>query len=119
MVDLGFLSPRIHPPLDCLPNLPNLPDLPVGLPPQPSQSPLDCPPNLPVGPDSRLTFTDFLYTYLVQARIRTFRDDDELRKGHTVAPELIKAIHESKIEIPIFSPNCASSKWCNQGLILG
>ncbi|CAN1256123.1 Disease resistance protein L6, partial [Linum perenne] len=83
-----------------------------------SSSPSDCLPNLPVGSDSRLTFTDFLYTYLVQARIRTFRDDEELRKGHTIAPELIKAIHESKIGIPIFSPNCASSKWCNQGLIL-
>ncbi|CAN1345180.1 Disease resistance protein L6 [Linum perenne] len=53
-----------------------------------SSSPSDCLPNLPVGPDSRLTFTDFLYTYLVQARSRTFRDDDELRKGHTIAPEL-------------------------------
>ncbi|CAN1804938.1 Disease resistance protein L6 [Linum perenne] len=91
-----------------------------------SSSPSDSLPNLPVGeyevflsfrgPDTRLTFTDFLYTYLVQARIRTFRDDDELRKGHTIAPELIKAIHESKIGIPIFSPNYASSKWCLQEL---
>ncbi|CAN0880866.1 Disease resistance protein L6 [Linum grandiflorum] len=95
---------------------------------QPSESlsPSDSPSDLPVGeyevflsfrgPDTRLTFTDFLYTYLVQAKIRTFRDDDDLRKGHTIGPELVKAIHESKIGIPIFSPKYASSKWCLQEL---
>ncbi|CAI0439354.1 unnamed protein product [Linum tenue] len=89
-------------------------------------APSNSPPELPVGeyevflsfrgPDTRLTFTDFLYTYLVQAKIRTFRDDDELRKGETIGPELIKAIEESKIGIPIFSPNYAASKWCLQEL---
>ncbi|CAN1182809.1 Disease resistance protein L6 [Linum perenne] len=49
-----------------------------------SSSPSNSLPNLLVGPDTRLTFTDFLYTYLVQARICTFRYDDELRKGHTI-----------------------------------
>ncbi|CAL1385534.1 unnamed protein product [Linum trigynum] len=89
-------------------------------------TPSDSPSQLPVGayevflsfrgPDTRLTFTDFLYTYLVQAKIRTFRDDDELRKGETIGPELTKAIEESKIGIPIFSPDYASSKWCLQEL---
>ncbi|KAM7522816.1 hypothetical protein LguiA_012718 [Lonicera macranthoides] len=63
------------------------------------------------GTDTRKGFTDFLYTYLVNADIRTFRDDDELRVGEEIGPELLKAIKESKISIPIFSKNYASSKW--------
>lgn len=57
-------------------------------------------------------FTDFLYTYLVDASIRTFRDDDKLRVGEEIGPKLLKAIKESNISIPIFSRNYASSKWC-------
>ncbi|XP_059642558.1 disease resistance protein L6-like isoform X2 [Cornus florida] len=64
------------------------------------------------GPDTRLTFTDFLYTNLDSVGVRTFRDDEELRKGEEIWPELLKAIGESQISIPIFSKNYASSKWC-------
>ncbi|KAM7462361.1 hypothetical protein LguiA_030482 [Lonicera macranthoides] len=64
------------------------------------------------GTDTRESFTDFLYTYLVGAGIHTFRDDNELRIGEEISPELLKAIKESKISIPIFSKNYASSKWC-------
>lgn len=64
------------------------------------------------GTDTRERFTDFLYTYLVGASIRTFRDDNELRIGEEINPELLQAIKESKISIPIFSRNYASSKWC-------
>ncbi|KAM7508229.1 hypothetical protein LguiA_018682 [Lonicera macranthoides] len=64
------------------------------------------------GTDTRKVFTDFLYTYLVSASIRTFRDDNELRVGEEIGPDLLKAINESKISIPVFSKNYASSKWC-------
>ncbi|KAM7522830.1 hypothetical protein LguiA_012732 [Lonicera macranthoides] len=64
------------------------------------------------GLDTRTGFTDFLYTYLVDANIHTFRDDNELRVGEEIGPELLKAIKESKISIPIFSKTYASSKWC-------
>ncbi|XP_059638875.1 disease resistance protein L6-like [Cornus florida] len=64
------------------------------------------------GPDTRCTFTDILYTYLIDAGVRTFRDDNELRKGEEIGPELLEAIRESSISIPIFSNNYASSKWC-------
>ncbi|XP_059644196.1 disease resistance protein L6-like [Cornus florida] len=64
------------------------------------------------GPDTRCTFTDFLYTCLIDAGVRTFRDDNELRKGEEIGPELLEAIRESSISIPIFSNNYASSKWC-------
>ncbi|KAM7469295.1 hypothetical protein LguiA_007478 [Lonicera macranthoides] len=64
------------------------------------------------GTDTRTGFTDFLYTYLVDANIRTFRVDNELRIGEEICPELLRAIKESKISIPVFSKNYASSKWC-------
>ncbi|KAM7478036.1 hypothetical protein LguiA_026249 [Lonicera macranthoides] len=64
------------------------------------------------GQDTRKGFTDFLYTYLHGAGIRTFRDDNELRVGEEIGPELLKAIKGSKISIPIFSKSYASSKWC-------
>ncbi|CAN1252572.1 Disease resistance protein L6 [Linum perenne] len=68
------------------------------------------------GPDVRLTFADYLYTCLDRSKIRTFRDEEELRKGETIGLSLVKAITESKIYIPIFSKNYASSKWCLQEL---
>ncbi|CAN1131549.1 Disease resistance protein L6 [Linum perenne] len=68
------------------------------------------------GPDVRKKFADFLYSYLVRSKIRTFRDEEELRKGETIAPSLIQAITESKIYIPILSKSYASSKWCLQEL---
>ncbi|CAN1305476.1 Disease resistance protein L6 [Linum perenne] len=68
------------------------------------------------GPDTRNNITDFLYNYLERSKIRTFRDDDELRKGEKIGSALIQAINQSKIYIVVFSPNYASSKWCLQEL---
>ncbi|CAI0445260.1 unnamed protein product [Linum tenue] len=68
------------------------------------------------GPDVRNTFADHLYTSLSRAKIRTFRDEEELRKGDGIAPSLIRAIPESKIYIPILTKQYASSKWCLQEL---
>ncbi|CAL1358632.1 unnamed protein product [Linum trigynum] len=70
------------------------------------------------GPDVRTTFADFLYRLLDRPKIRTFLDDEELRKGEKIAPSLVKAIGESIIYIPILSPGYASSKWCLQELAL-
>ncbi|KAM7490976.1 hypothetical protein LguiA_033897 [Lonicera macranthoides] len=36
------------------------------------------------GQDTRKTFADHLYTALINAGIRTFRDDDELQKGESI-----------------------------------
>ncbi|CAN0916613.1 Disease resistance protein L6, partial [Linum grandiflorum] len=68
------------------------------------------------GPDVRLTFADCLYTCLVRAKIRTFRDEEELQKGETMGESLIQAITESKVYIPILTQDYASSKWCLQEL---
>ncbi|XP_059649507.1 disease resistance protein L6-like isoform X2 [Cornus florida] len=63
------------------------------------------------GSDTRDNFTDTLYHGLVDAGIRTFRDNEELHAGEKIA-ELFKAIQHSKISIPVFSKAYASSKWC-------
>nr|CAC35330.1 N1-D protein [Linum usitatissimum] len=68
------------------------------------------------GLDVRKTFADHLYTSLVRSKFRTFRDEEELEKGETIGPSLIRAITESKIYIPILTQNYASSKWCLQEL---
>ncbi|CAN1195550.1 Disease resistance protein L6 [Linum perenne] len=64
------------------------------------------------GPDTRDSITDILYRFLAHSKIRTFRDDDELRKGEGIWSNLVKAISQSKISVTIFSPRYAESKWC-------
>ncbi|XP_019189344.1 PREDICTED: TMV resistance protein N-like isoform X2 [Ipomoea nil] len=64
------------------------------------------------GEDTRKTFTDHLYSALYQTGIRTFRDYEELRKGEYLAPELTRAIQNSKISMIVFSKDYASSRWC-------
>ncbi|KAF8036459.1 hypothetical protein BT93_C2241 [Corymbia citriodora subsp. variegata] len=64
------------------------------------------------GPDTRLTITDSLYEAMILAGIRVFKDDEELRVGEEIKGELLAAISNSKIYIPIFSKDYASSKWC-------
>ncbi|KAL3753399.1 hypothetical protein ACJRO7_000745 [Eucalyptus globulus] len=68
------------------------------------------------GPDTRVGITNFLYTSLVDKGIRTYRDDKDLPCGQVVGPELLKAIHQSKISIPIFSKGYATSRWCLEEL---
>ncbi|KAK3444823.1 hypothetical protein EUGRSUZ_A00735 [Eucalyptus grandis] len=68
------------------------------------------------GTDTRAGITNFLYTSLVNAGIRTYRDDKDLPCGHEVGPELLKAIRQLKISIPIFSKGYASSRWCLEEL---
>ncbi|CAN1730834.1 Disease resistance protein L6 [Linum perenne] len=68
------------------------------------------------GSDVRQTFADCLHSCLVRSKIRTFRDEEKLRKGENIGASLIQAITESKIYIPILTQNYASSKWCLQEL---
>ncbi|XP_030517239.2 disease resistance protein L6-like [Rhodamnia argentea] len=69
------------------------------------------------GPDTRAGFADFLYVSLIDAGIRVYRDDEELRIGEEIGPELLEAIEQSRISIPIFSKGYASSKWCLKELV--
>ncbi|XP_039164247.1 TMV resistance protein N-like [Eucalyptus grandis] len=64
------------------------------------------------GPDTRYGFTDFLYHSMVDAGVRVFRDEDELCVGEVIGGNLLSAINNSIIYIPIFSRTYAFSKWC-------
>ena len=64
------------------------------------------------GTDTRKNFTDHLYAALNQNGIFTFRDDEKLERGKIIAPELLKAIEESKFAVVVLSRDYASSSWC-------
>lgn len=64
------------------------------------------------GEDTRKNFTDHLYAALDLKGIMTFRDDLKLGRGKSIAPELLKAIEESRFAVVVFSRNYASSGWC-------
>ncbi|XP_020421241.1 toll/interleukin-1 receptor-like protein [Prunus persica] len=64
------------------------------------------------GIDTRRRFVAHLYHRLWFRSITTFRDDNELVRGTTISPNLLRAIEESRIAIVILSPNYASSSWC-------
>ncbi|CAL1358635.1 unnamed protein product [Linum trigynum] len=70
------------------------------------------------GPDVRTTLADFLHRFLNNKKIRTFLDNEALRKGEEIGGSLDKAIGESRIYIPILSKGYASSKWCLKELAL-
>ncbi|XP_018720144.2 TMV resistance protein N-like [Eucalyptus grandis] len=67
------------------------------------------------GPDTRNGFADCLYEFMKDRGIHIFRDEEELRPGKNIS-EILHAVQSSKIYIPIFSKDYASSKWCLQEL---
>ncbi|KAL3745332.1 hypothetical protein ACJRO7_014439 [Eucalyptus globulus] len=69
------------------------------------------------GPDTRNSFTDHLYNGLIGAGICAFRDDEELCQGKEIGPDLLAAIKNSKILIPILSENYGESSWCLDELV--
>ncbi|KAI5344952.1 hypothetical protein L3X38_012829 [Prunus dulcis] len=59
------------------------------------------------GKDTRKTFTDHLYTALVNAGFRTFRDDDEVERGEDGVNELVMILEHKRISadhviLPVF-----------------
>ena len=64
------------------------------------------------GEDTRTKFTDHLYAGLKRKGISTFRDNEKLKRGTIIAPELLKAIEESRFAVIILSRDYASSRWC-------
>jgi hypothetical protein len=69
------------------------------------------------GEDTRKNFTDHLYSALTRVGIRTFRDEEGLRRGKTISTELLNAIRGSNIFIVVFSKGYASSRWCLDELV--
>ncbi|CAL2254889.1 unnamed protein product [Prunus armeniaca] len=64
------------------------------------------------GEDTRTSFTDHLYHALIQKGIGTFRDEENLKRGKSIGPVLLKAIEESRFAVVILSEDYASSGWC-------
>ncbi|KAF8017397.1 hypothetical protein BT93_H2538 [Corymbia citriodora subsp. variegata] len=69
------------------------------------------------GSDTRTGFTDFLYTSLTDAGIRTYRYDEDLHYEEEFGPKFLHLIEMSKISIPIFSKDYASSSRCLNELV--
>lgn len=64
------------------------------------------------GADTRKNFTGHLYSALDYKGIPTFKDNKEIDIGEEIGGVLFRAIKNSKIHIPVFSKDYASSKWC-------
>ncbi|XP_039166481.1 disease resistance protein RUN1-like [Eucalyptus grandis] len=69
------------------------------------------------GSDTRYGFADHLYDRLIEAGIRAFRDNEALYQGKEIGPNLLAAIKNSKIFIPILSENYGRSHWCLNELV--
>ncbi|XP_039155792.1 TMV resistance protein N-like [Eucalyptus grandis] len=64
------------------------------------------------GPDTRDNFTSCLYHDMVEKGIRVFKDNEELQVGQKIGGNLLRALDNTQIYIPIFSKGFASSVWC-------
>lgn len=69
------------------------------------------------GKDTRETFIKALYAALVQAGIRTFRDDTSLEIGDEITAGLHIAISNSQKFVVVLSENYARSAWCLNELV--
>ncbi|KAL5173159.1 TMV resistance protein N [Glycine soja] len=64
------------------------------------------------GEDTHHGFTGHLYNTLQSKGIRTFIDDEELKRGEEITPALMKAIQDSRVAITVLSEHYASSSFC-------
>ncbi|WOH14964.1 hypothetical protein DCAR_0934494 [Daucus carota subsp. sativus] len=70
------------------------------------------------GEDTHKTFTDHLYTALVNEGLIVFRDNEEIERGETIKSELEESIQESRSWIIVFSENYVFSSWCLDELVM-
>ncbi|XP_029153510.1 toMV resistance protein Tm-2(2)-like [Arachis hypogaea] len=66
---------------------------------------------------TRLRFIDTLYHALINKRIVTFRDSEELRIGEELEGALLEAIERSRMSILILCDEYPASKWCLDELV--
>ncbi|KAB2634966.1 TMV resistance protein N-like [Pyrus ussuriensis x Pyrus communis] len=70
------------------------------------------------GEDTRNGFTSHLHAALQDWGFHAFVDEDKLKRGEEVQPELLRAIEESRISIIVFSKNYADSRWLLDELVM-
>ncbi|KAL4561979.1 hypothetical protein LXL04_034165 [Taraxacum kok-saghyz] len=70
------------------------------------------------GLDSHHSFITYLHKALMDANITTFLDNEEIKTGEDLKPELKSAIKASKASIIVLSNNYAASTWCLDELVL-
>ncbi|CAJ1978762.1 unnamed protein product [Sphenostylis stenocarpa] len=68
------------------------------------------------GEDTRNGFTGHLFASLQRKGVVAFRDDQKIKKGELLEPELLQAIEGSRVFIVVFSKDYASSTWCMKEL---
>uniref|UniRef100_A0A7N0U1K1 TIR domain-containing protein n=1 Tax=Kalanchoe fedtschenkoi TaxID=63787 RepID=A0A7N0U1K1_KALFE len=68
------------------------------------------------GEDTRETFTARIFSALVKVGVRVFIDNEGLKGGDEVSPNLLEAIHDSAFAIAVISPRYADSRWCLEEL---
>nr|KYP67734.1 TMV resistance protein N [Cajanus cajan] len=68
------------------------------------------------GTDTRNNFTGHLFAALERKGIVAFKDDQKIKKGELLEPELLQAIEGSRVFIVVFSKDYASSTWCMKEL---
>nr|GEU50875.1 hypothetical protein [Tanacetum cinerariifolium] len=69
------------------------------------------------GEDTRNTFVSHLYKALEQHGIKTYKDDEKIKKGETINNQLIESNEDSRFLVIMFSMNYASSSWCLDELV--
>lgn len=70
------------------------------------------------GPDVKTSLATDLYNSLRKHELRVFLDQREMQLGENITPQIESAIRTASINIAIFSPNYAESKWCLNELLL-
>ncbi|XP_048441623.1 disease resistance protein RPV1 isoform X1 [Pyrus x bretschneideri] len=69
------------------------------------------------GEDTRNGFTGHLHAALQDRGFDAFIDEDNLKRGGEIKPELLQAIEESRISVIVFSRCYAESRWCLDELV--